>query len=166
MDAALLSVAAAGFINDQFGSPIENISFTGLPSEVKTSADGSYQVELAAGWSGIITPVSEKYVFAPAFITINNISSPLSDRNFTASIVTGVDDEEKLFNVYPNPSIDGRIQIVSNQECKLYISTSTGLIIGSGSSTTFNQFQLPSPGVYIIRRITHNTENTTKVVFQ
>jgi hypothetical protein len=156
----------SGLINDSFGSPVEGISFTGLPSEIKTKADGSYQLELAAGWSGIITPVSQKYFFTPTHISISNISSPLNDQNFTASIVTGVDEQEKLFSVYPNPSEDGRIQIISNPKAEIIITTYTGLTIGSGNSDTFKIFQLPSPGIYFVRRIEQNKQTMAKVVFR
>jgi hypothetical protein len=158
----------SGFIKDQFGLPIEKISLTGLPSEMKTSADGSYQVELAAGWSGIVTPVSEKYVFAPAFIAINNISSPLTDRNFIASIVTSVDDEEELFSVYPNPSNDGIISITSKLEGKISITTSTGQLIWSGGTHDIvsKGFQLPKPGIYFLKIVNPKETRTVKAIYR
>jgi len=160
--------ALSGFIKDQFGLPIEKISLTGLPSEIRTSADGSYQLELAAGWSGIITPVSEKYVFAPAFISINNISSPLSNRNFTASIVTGVVDEEELFSVYPNPSNDGIIYISSKLEGKLSITNSTGQLIWSGGTNDIisKGFQLPEPGIYFMKILNPKEIRTVKAIYR
>jgi hypothetical protein len=158
----------SGFIKDQFGLPIEKISLTGLPSEIKTSTDGSYQVELAAGWSGIVTPVSEKYVFAPAFIAINNISSPLTDRNFIASIVTSVDDEEELFSVYPNPSNDGIISITSKLEGKISITTSTGQLIWSGGTNDIvsNGFQLPEPGIYFMKIANLKETRMVKAIYR
>lgn len=158
----------SGFIKDQFGLPIEKISLTGLPSEIRTSADGSYQVELPSGWSGIVSPVSEKYVFFPAFISINNISSPLSDRSFTASIVTGVDDEEKLFRVYPNPSTDGIINITSMLEGILNITSITGQTIWSGSThdAISKGFQLPEPGIYFMKIVNPMEARTVKVIYR
>jgi len=138
-----------------------------LPSEIKTSTDGSYHVELTAGWSGIITPVSEKYVFAPAFISINNISSPLTDQNFTASIVTGVDDDEILFSVYPNPSNDGIIYVTSNLEGKLSITNSTGQLIWSGGTNDIilKGFQLPEPGIYFMKIVNPKETRTVKAIY-
>jgi hypothetical protein len=158
----------SGFIKDQFGLPIENISLTGLPSEIKTSADGSYQVELTAGWSGIVTPLSEKYVFSPAYISINNISSPLSNRNFTASIITGVDDDEKSFSIYPNPSKDGIIYITSRFEGRLSIATPTGQTIWSGDTHDIlvKGFQLPEPGIYFMKIVYPKETRTVKVVYR
>jgi hypothetical protein len=158
----------SGFIKDQFGLPIEKISLTGLPSEIETSTDGSYQVELTAGWSGIITPVSEKYVFTPAFISINNISSPLTDRNFITSIVTGVDDDEKLFSVYPNPSRDGIINITSKLEGILNITTSKGQTIWSGSTHDIisKGFQLPEPGIYFMKIVNPKETRTVKAIYR
>ncbi|MBL7857889.1 MAG: T9SS type A sorting domain-containing protein [Cyclobacteriaceae bacterium] len=158
--------AISGLIKDQSGAPIENVSFTGLPTETKTITDGSYRAELPAGWSGVVTPVSENFVFSPAFITINNLSAPLTDQNFTAAVITGIDDEETPFRVYPNPSNDGIIHITQQIEAGLRITNSTGQIIWFGNSNAISNFQLPAPGIYMLTLVRQHKAHTLKVLFR
>ncbi len=158
----------SGKITDQSGSPMGSISLAGLPTEVKTNTDGSYQVELPTGWSGSITPVSEKFVFAPAFIAINSISSPLRDLNFISSIITGVDGGDEYFSIYPNPSNDGTIYITSKVEGMLSITTSTGHTIWSGGTNdiVLNGYKLPEPGLYFMRLVYLHETRTHKVIYR
>lgn len=156
----------SGKITDQSGSPIENISISGFPFEVKTIVDGSFRVELPSGWSGVVTPVSERYVFQPTNITLNNLSATLIDQNFTASVITDIDEEESPFTIYPNPSNDGFFYIASTDEWQVIITNATGQPIWSGISNSLstNRYQLPSPGIYFVTIIKQREKRTIKVV--
>ncbi len=157
----------SGIIKDQSGSPLNNISITGLPTEIKTSADGSYQVELPKGWTGVITPVSEKYIFGPSSIPIANLSSTLNNQNFVASIITGVDDVEiNSLSVYPNPSYDRMIQIRSEVRGILRITNSIGQLVWSGLASDLPErsFLLPGSGVFIVTITNQHKTTSIKVV--
>ncbi len=158
--------AVSGSIKYEKGLPIQNISITGLPNEIKTSTDGSYEVVLPKGWTGTITPVSETHVFSPAFIAINNLSSPWQDRNFTGIVITGVDDEDNHVNVYPNPSEDRVIFISSKQEYKVSITNAMGQTVWLGDSKVVcaNQVQLPSSGIFFAVITKSNSTHTVKII--
>jgi hypothetical protein len=163
---AVTNYPLSGKITDQGGTPIENIPLMGFPVEIRTKADGSYLAELPSGWSGTITPVSEKYIFSPKFITINNLSKDLSDQDFAASIITGIDDEPIPFSVYPNPSPNGVIYISPISSATLRILTSTGVSLWSGSTDTVSTFRLPQPGVYIILLEKEERRIVRRIVFR
>jgi hypothetical protein len=157
----------SGVIKDQPGSPLNNISITGLPAEIKTSADGSYQLELPKGWTGVITPVSEKYIFGPSSIPITNLASTLNNQNFVASIITGVDDIEiNSLSVYPNPSYDRMIQIKSEVIGILRIANSIGQLVWSGLAIDLPErsFLLPGSGVFIVTITNQHKTTSIKVV--
>lgn len=159
----------SGIIKNQSGSPLNNILITGLPTEIKTSVDGSYQVELPKGWSGVITPVSEKYVFNPVSIPINNLTTTLSNQNFVASIITAVDDIEiRSFSVYPNPSYDRRIIIQSNYNGFLTIMNSMGQLVWSGLSFDLpdSSFLLPDSGIFMVTITNQHKTRSLKVIAQ
>jgi photosystem II stability/assembly factor-like uncharacterized protein len=163
---AVTNYIFSGRITDQGRTPIADVSLTGLPFETKTNADGTYLAEFPSGWSGMVTPISEKYVFSPKSITINNLSGDLSDQDFTASIITGIDDEPIPFSVYPNPSQDGIIYISPLSSATLRIFTSTGVSIWSGSANTLPIFRLPQPGVYIFILEKEGRRIMKRVVFR
>jgi hypothetical protein len=157
----------SGVIKDQSGSPLNNIPITGLPIEIKTAADGSYQIELPKGWTSVITPVSEKYIFGPSSIPITNLSSTLNNQNFVASIITGVDDIEiNSLSVYPNPSYDRMIQIKSDFIGTLKITNSFGQIVWSGNSNDLeaSSFQLPGPGIFFVTLTNPHKTRSVKIV--
>jgi len=157
----------SGIIKDPSGSPINNISITGLPTEFKTAADGSYQIELPKGWTGVITPVSEKYIFGPSSISIANLSSTLNNQNFVASIITAVDDVEiNSLSVYPNPSYDRMIQIKSEYIGTLKVTNSFGQIVWTGVSNDLqvSGFQLPGPGIFFVTLTNPHQTRSVKFV--
>jgi len=157
----------SGIIKDPSGSPINNISITGLPTEIKTAADGSYQIELPKGWTGVITPVSEKYIFGPSSLPITNLASTINNQNFIASIITGVDDNEvNSLSVYPNPSYDRMIQIKSEYIGTLKVTNSFGQIVWSGISNDLqvSSFQLPGPGIFFVTLTNPHKTRSVKVV--
>lgn len=144
----------SGSVTDSSGSALSDVLITGFPTEVRTTSGGSYRVELPAGWTGVIEPVSDKYTFHPSSITITNLSSPLTNQNFTGTIVTGIGDEGPHFSIYPNPSPDGFIYLqAANHEWRcVQITNSTGQIVWQGhpSDSIFEGLQLPESGLYFV----------------
>jgi hypothetical protein len=163
---AVINYAVSGKITDLGGTPITDVALTGLPFETKTNADGTYLAELPSGWSGMVTPTSEKHVFSPKSIMINNLAGNMPNQDFTASIITGIDEEPIPFLVYPNPSSDGVIYISSFYSVKLSIFTSTGISLWSGSANTLPIFRLPQPGVYIFILENEGRRIMKRVVFR
>jgi hypothetical protein len=163
---AVTNYVLSGKITDQGGTPIADVSLTGLPFETKTNADGTYLAELPSGWSGMMTPISEKYVFSPKSITINSLAGDMPNQDFTASIITGIDDEPIPFAIYPNPSSDGVVYVSSFYSAKLSILTSTGVSLWSGNAHTLPIFRLPQPGVYIFILEKEGRRIMKRVVFR
>jgi len=159
----------SGLIKDESGSPLNNISLTGLPNEIKTLLDGSYYIELPEGWSGIIAPISENFIFSPASLEINDLFSSLSNLDFIASLVTEVEDpENNPFNIYPNPSSDGKIYIETNAIVGVKIINSIGQIVWSGFSNDLSEagFELPTSGIFFVTLFDRKTTRTIKVMRQ
>jgi hypothetical protein len=159
----------SGFVTDFSGVSLNNIAIMGFPNEVKTALDGSYHVELPDGWSGAIMPVSDKYAFSPATISINNLSASLANQNFTGAIVTAVVDENLSNSVYPNPTRDGLIYLRAKLEMHVRIWNSTGQVIWQGDSKdlSLNEFHLPQSGIYFVSVTDKaNKMQTIKILFQ
>lgn len=99
-------VYIAGIVQDESGVPLQNVLLGGFPSEVRTDAHGEFNMPVAAGWSGTITPSLDSYTFAPESKEVTNLLLPLEGLVFTGHIVTGIDDETKeRVRVYPNPIV-------------------------------------------------------------
>lgn len=157
----------SGYIKDERESPVHDVLLTGLPSEVRTLEDGSYRIELPKGWTGVITPKSEKYTFEPVSIPINVLSGQLDNQSFVAHIVTGIEDEElDLFDVYPNPSRSRSIHIRSEYIGNLTVFDSSGRRIWSGNSKDAigAVIHLNSSGVFFVSMSYMNRVQTRKII--
>ncbi|MBL0745673.1 SUMF1/EgtB/PvdO family nonheme iron enzyme [Chryseolinea lacunae] len=66
--------SVSGYVRGKSGR-IGDVTFDGLPFELRTEQFGSYFTGLPEGWSGTITPRARGYIFSPASITINNLQA-------------------------------------------------------------------------------------------
>lgn len=74
----------SGTIRDGSGTPVEGVSLLGFPTPVVTNTLGFYEVLVEPGWSGEIRPVLEGYIFDPATITFQGVSSNSENNDFLA----------------------------------------------------------------------------------
>lgn len=98
----------AGTVLDETGAPLKDVLLRGFPTEIRTDANGQFNVPVTNGWSGIITPSLDSYTFTPESEEVTNLLFPLEGLVFTAhkEIVTGIDDETNSYvRVYPNPIV-------------------------------------------------------------
>jgi hypothetical protein len=72
-----------GYIYDQNGIGISNVSIQGLPQgNVKTDSTGYYNAYLDSGWTGTITPILAGQQFSPASMSYSNLSTCYSYQNY------------------------------------------------------------------------------------
>jgi FtsP/CotA-like multicopper oxidase with cupredoxin domain len=66
------------------GAPLAGVrvSFSNAGS-VTTDATGNYQMTLNAGWTGTVTPTMRGWIFAPASLSLTNVTANLPSQNFS-----------------------------------------------------------------------------------
>jgi len=69
------------------GLPLSGVEMTGLPGDPCTDAGGNYSVQVNCGWSGTVTPQKDCYSFNPPSRTYSNVSSNLTDQDYTATLL-------------------------------------------------------------------------------
>ena len=70
--------------------PVEGVSIdasNGGGSDI-TDANGYYEVTVVYGWSGVVTPQKEGYVFEPNSNAYINVTQNYSEANYTATLIT------------------------------------------------------------------------------
>ena len=72
-----------GTIKDESGTPMQQVTLTGLPQTVSTDALGEYEAEVPAQWSGTIRPTLADYTFSPESRSYDNLNSLQEDQHFT-----------------------------------------------------------------------------------
>lgn len=77
----------SGKVLNASGEPLAEVSLQGFNQEVITDIQGSFSVELKAGWSGVITPELNDYSFTPDEITINVLQADATDLQFEATYI-------------------------------------------------------------------------------
>lgn len=63
---------------------------TGLPGNPVTDAGGNYHAIMSSGWSATVTPTKTGYSFTPLNRVYSNVTAPLSDQDYVATIISGV----------------------------------------------------------------------------
>jgi hypothetical protein len=53
-----------------------------------TDANGYYKLSIGYGWSGVVTPMKDGYVFEPDSNTYTNVIEDYSDQNYIATLMT------------------------------------------------------------------------------
>ncbi|PKK88690.1 MAG: hypothetical protein CVV64_17765 [Candidatus Wallbacteria bacterium HGW-Wallbacteria-1] len=59
-------------------SPAENIHFTGLPGNISSDSSGSFEIEVPAGLTSLVTPFKDCYVFEPDSFSIDSLGDNLN----------------------------------------------------------------------------------------
>jgi len=60
----------------------------GLPGNVVTDPSGYYSVTVEHGWSGVVMPVKEGYIFVPPQRAYTNVIADQPNQNYAAKIIT------------------------------------------------------------------------------
>jgi hypothetical protein len=152
-----------GNIKALSGLPLAEIILEGLPLSVKTNQEGDFSVQIPAGWSGSIVPVSDDYQFTPAQIQIQNLDEDNLLLQFHASVITAVSDENPFhIEVYPNPSVNGSftLSIRDSGDFRISIWTSNGLLVHQrriySEGIWTEKLEIPTPGIYLLKLQTNN----------
>lgn len=66
-------------------TPLKSVNLKGFPGMVQTNADGYYEISVAPGWSGTVTPELANYSFDPESRTYNNVQIPSAGQDFSAT---------------------------------------------------------------------------------
>jgi hypothetical protein len=140
--------------------PLAGVALSGFPENIFTNTNGQFNITLPENWQGIITPLAAGYTFSPASILVNPLSADITNLNFTASLITDIDEKEAAsIMAYPNPSIDGRFKISIPDSLiakQISIIDSKGRIVYNTSANSEIDYQLNESGLYLIRVCTKN----------
>jgi len=66
---------------------LPGVVMKGLPGEPSTDAQGSYQAQVAHGWSGTVTPAREGVMFEPAHRTYSKTTADFRGENYRAQLI-------------------------------------------------------------------------------
>ncbi len=110
----------SGTIKTAAGEGVQGVTLTpsgGLAS-LTSDANGNYSFEVAAGWTGTVTPSKTKFTFSPSNRSYSNLTADQSAENYTA---------------IPPPIILGTVKTAAGQGVQGVTMTFSG---GKGSVTT------------------------------
>jgi hypothetical protein len=165
------SYLVKGTVKTSSNIPMPGVRIEGPPSPSTTDQLGNFAIQVPAGWTGSITPVSDGYEFFPAQWQVQDVRQDDLFQQFDAQLITSVpDNEETLIDVFPNPSSNGLFSVAvrSHQEFSVSVWSYTGIILhetlmrSSGHWT--GQWEAPGPGVYLVRIQTNKTSKYLRVV--
>ncbi|MEQ9299501.1 MAG: FISUMP domain-containing protein [Cyclobacteriaceae bacterium] len=77
----------SGKILGQSNAALPQVVIMGLPEATITNADGEYNSEVPAGWSGTLLPQLDDYTFAPIQIALTNVRSDKTQQDFAATYI-------------------------------------------------------------------------------
>jgi hypothetical protein len=103
-----VTYTVSGYILTTQSRPLPNVQvvFLGAPSGF-TDANGFYQATLPAGYSGTATPTLSPFTFSPPSQTYTNLSSNLTNQNYTAAS-SGLPSTSYPYNYYfPHLALGG-----------------------------------------------------------
>jgi len=86
-----LSLAISGYVLEAGdNTPVEGVLIRTDDNDINsvTDANGYYELLVNHGWSGVVIPEKEGYVFEPNSNTYNNVTQGYSDVNYTATLIT------------------------------------------------------------------------------
>ena len=79
----------SGYVVEIDGNtPVKDVLMSAGDTNTLTDANGYYELSAAYGWSGVITPGKQGYVFEPGSNTYNNVTQSYNDANYTATLMT------------------------------------------------------------------------------
>jgi hypothetical protein len=87
--ATLITFKIAGYVLEaDGGTPVKDMLMSAGDTNTLTDANGYYELPVGYGWSGVVIPEKEGYVFEPNGNTYNNVTHGYSDANYTATLIT------------------------------------------------------------------------------
>jgi len=153
-------------IGDEF---YEEMSFP-----VSMSGEDSYIVEIDAEYTNLLSEidVSNGLILHGNLNEIQTLANNLKSKVFTSAEVTSVEDNDlvKSFKVYPNPVVDGWLNIevdAAGSNNVVRVIDSMGKII-SNTSTESQKIQITNSGIYLVSVLNQQgkTLSTKKVIVQ
>ncbi|GCC52501.1 hypothetical protein SanaruYs_27380 [Chryseotalea sanaruensis] len=148
--------------------PLEGAPLIGFPENIFTNENGQFSITLPENWQGTITPQTAGYTFSPTSIFINPLSADLTNLNFTASLITDIDEEEGVsISAYPNPSTDGSFMLSipdGTLAKQISIIDSSCRLIYQASENGKNNYQLNQSGLYLIKVSTNKGVQLLKLL--
>jgi hypothetical protein len=148
--------------------PLSSVALAGFPENIITNTNGQFNVILPKNWEGTITPQAVGYTFSPTSIVVNALSTDLTNLNFTASLITDLDEEETVsINAYPNPSTDGRFKLSIPESIfakQISIVDSSGRLVHHASGSENSYYQLNESGLYLIKVSTNKGVQVLKLL--
>ncbi|KKM70126.1 hypothetical protein LCGC14_1443850, partial [marine sediment metagenome] len=136
-DAPLVLIISGTVTNG--GSGLSGVVLNGLPGNPATDANGNYSAEVAAGWSGNVTPVKSGYAFSPSSQNYDNVTSNQAGQDYNYG-----PDWKPPENTEYNMVINGRVYYnagVSASEGDWTAATGTE---GESDARTASQIDAPS----------------------
>jgi hypothetical protein len=73
-------------ISGRVGLP--GVSMKGLPGDPVTDENGVYTCRVPQGWSGVVTPTREGFVFTPPSRSCEKVTADLSNQDYTTQLIT------------------------------------------------------------------------------
>jgi len=87
----------SGLVRTAAGTGLSAVVLFGLPGNLTTDASGDYRLVVDPGWSGVLTPQKNGYVFDPPSRQFTNVTRDMPDQDFLAAEAV-----EESF-AFPNP---------------------------------------------------------------
>ncbi len=85
------TVSISGHVRTSLAEAVSGVVVTANPGgdTDTTDAEGYYQLTLASGWTGTVTPTKEGVTFDPTSRSYNNVTTEQADDDFVATLTTG-----------------------------------------------------------------------------
>jgi len=150
------------------GNPLGGVTIMYEDGYSVTSASGSYTITVDRNATVTLTPSLSGYAFTPSSITCSNVLSNLTNRDFTATSTTGIDEIPNIGNqitVFPNPAKDdifikSELQI---EKVEIYSLTGALKILENNFNESVSVSEL-SKGVYLLKVYTDKGVAISKVI--
>ncbi len=79
----------SGYVAEIDGNtPVKDVLMSAGDANALTDANGYYELSVGYGWSGVIAPEKQGYVFEPNSDTYDNVTQSCNDVNYTATLMT------------------------------------------------------------------------------
>jgi lysophospholipase L1-like esterase len=92
------SYIIAGYISETNDVPIGGVVILADANggSDTTDPDGYYEVLVTSGWSGMVTPIKDGYLFAPSKRTYSNVTTDLLSQNYKDASFYDLDDDKSI----------------------------------------------------------------------